>query len=220
VRPAAKLLLRPETTQLRNRRERPSPGRKCHTRPADRWRRSDVGPAIPLRAMGRLRASDGEREETVALLGRAAADGRLDVRELEVRAAQAYAATTRHDLVQLLEDLPSANLRPRETARAQWQVLGAPRQAANDLHAFAGQLLELHGYFLHVREADRIVFMRGRWRKWTKPLRYVLPMRMMGRLRERETVTFELYAREETTTIVASGSAPAEVWRVLATLEG
>jgi hypothetical protein len=62
--------------------------------------------------------------------------------------------------------------------------------------------------------------MRSRWRKWTKPLRYVLPMRFMGRLRERETVTFEFYAHEDATTIVASGSAPPDVWRALATLEG
>ena len=108
----------------------------------------------------------------------------------------------------------------RGNGRGDGQVLGAPRQAADDLHAFAGRLLERHGYFLHVREADRIVFMRGHWRKWTKPLRYVLPTRMLGRLRERETVTFAAHAREETTTIVASGSAPPEVWRALATLEG
>ena len=66
-----------------------------------------------------LRASDGEREDTVTLLREHGAAGRLDVDELEERIGSAYAARTRGDLATLLRDLPRS-LRPR-AAR------GAPR---------------------------------------------------------------------------------------------
>lgn len=170
--------------------------------------------------MGRLRASDGEREETVALLGRAAAEGRIDVEELEARVGRAYAATTRDELVGLLSDLPRAQLRPREDARAQWRAPGGPREASIDLHAFVGRLLEARGYSLQSRTAERIVFTRNRRRAWLQPARYVLPLRLVARLRVRESVTFELHGQEGVTTIVASGTAPPEVWKALAALDG
>jgi hypothetical protein len=55
-----------------------------------------AGPAV--------RASDSEREQTVALLQRSFADGRLTQAELEERAGAAYAARTR---AQLREGKPS-----------------------------------------------------------------------------------------------------------------
>src|SRR5688572_9332848 len=111
---------------------------------------------------GRLRASDREREEAVALLGRAAAEGRIDMQELELRVGRAYAAPTREALVVLLEDLPGAQLRPPEDARAQWRAPAAPTEAAAELLAFVGRLLETHGYSLQSRSPDRIVFARRR----------------------------------------------------------
>ena len=42
--------------------------------------------------------------------------------ELEARVGRAYAATVRDELVALLSDLPSAQLRPRVDARAQWRA--------------------------------------------------------------------------------------------------
>jgi hypothetical protein len=159
--------------------------------------------------MSRLRASDGEREDTVALLGRAAAEGRIDVLELETRVGRAYAATARDELVGLLSDLPSAQLRLREDARAQWRAPVGLREAGIDLQAFAGRPLEAHDYSLQSRAADRIVFERKRRRAWLQPARYVLPLRLMALLRKRETMTFELHGHESATTIVASGSAPA-----------
>jgi hypothetical protein len=53
------------------------------------------------------RASDSEREATVAHLREAAAEGRLDVEELVDRIDAAYTATTRAELEPLTADLPA-----------------------------------------------------------------------------------------------------------------
>jgi hypothetical protein len=55
-----------------------------------------------------VRASDAEREQTVALLQRSFADGRLTLAELEERVGTAYAARTRVQLRDLTADLPVA----------------------------------------------------------------------------------------------------------------
>lgn len=54
-----------------------------------------------------VRASDAEREQTVALLRHNFADGRLTQAELEERAGAAYAAQTRAQLRDLTADLPT-----------------------------------------------------------------------------------------------------------------
>jgi hypothetical protein len=59
-----------------------------------------------------VRASDAEREQTVALLQRSFADGRLTQAELEERAGAAYAARTRAQLSDLTADLPAALKKP------------------------------------------------------------------------------------------------------------
>ena len=59
-----------------------------------------------------VRASDAEREHTVALLQRSFADGRLTQAELEERAGAAYAARTRAQLSDLTADLPAALKKP------------------------------------------------------------------------------------------------------------
>jgi len=59
-----------------------------------------------------VRASDAEREQTVALLQRGFADGRLALAELEERAGAAYAARTRAQLRDLTADLPAAEQQP------------------------------------------------------------------------------------------------------------
>jgi hypothetical protein len=53
-----------------------------------------------------VRASDAEREETVAVLQRALGEGRLELDETDTRMGAAYAARYRHELVSLLDDLP------------------------------------------------------------------------------------------------------------------
>ncbi len=59
-----------------------------------------------------VRASDSEREQTVALLQRSFADGRLTQAELEERAGAAYAARTSAQLRDLTADLPDAGQQP------------------------------------------------------------------------------------------------------------
>ncbi|NLT04857.1 MAG: DUF1707 domain-containing protein, partial [Solirubrobacterales bacterium] len=63
-----------------------------------------VGPAV--------RASDAERERTVARLRDAAAEGRLTLEELADRTGAAYEATARGELERIVADLPAAPPRP------------------------------------------------------------------------------------------------------------
>ncbi len=53
-----------------------------------------------------LRASDADRERTVAALRRHVADGRISVEEFSERSAAAYAARTFGDLDAVTADLP------------------------------------------------------------------------------------------------------------------
>jgi hypothetical protein len=53
-----------------------------------------------------LRASDADRERVAAVLRTAAAEGRLDLAELDDRLAQLYAARTYAELAPLTRDLP------------------------------------------------------------------------------------------------------------------
>ena len=62
-----------------------------------------TGPIEP----GSLRAGNADREQVVAELNKAFAEGRLDVRELDERVAAAYAAKTMGELAPLTADLPS-----------------------------------------------------------------------------------------------------------------
>jgi hypothetical protein len=64
------------------------------------------------RAGPAVRASDAEREQTVALLQRNFADGRLTLAELEERASAAWAARTRAQLRDLTADLPAPGEQP------------------------------------------------------------------------------------------------------------
>jgi hypothetical protein len=60
-----------------------------------------------------VRASDAEREHTVALLQHGFTDGRLTRDELEERAGAAYAARTTAELTDLTADLPAQRQPPR-----------------------------------------------------------------------------------------------------------
>jgi hypothetical protein len=55
-----------------------------------------------------LRAGNADREQVVAQLNKAFAEGRLDVHELDERVAAAYAAKTMGELAPLTADLPSS----------------------------------------------------------------------------------------------------------------
>ncbi len=67
----------------------------------------------------RMRASDAEREETVATLRHAVGEGRLDMDEFTERTTKAYLAKTRGELIELIDDIPTAQLAPRPSAPAQ-----------------------------------------------------------------------------------------------------
>jgi hypothetical protein len=66
---------------------------------------------------GDLRASDAERTETVDVLRRHHAEGRLDTAELEERIERCYAAKTRGELAALTADLPGRHQRRRRERR-------------------------------------------------------------------------------------------------------
>jgi hypothetical protein len=53
-----------------------------------------------------MRASDAEREATVAVLTQAVGEGRITMAEFEERSQGAYAATTKRELDGLIDDLP------------------------------------------------------------------------------------------------------------------
>jgi hypothetical protein len=65
-----------------------------------------------------VRASDGERDQVVALLQRHFADGRLTQAEFGERVGAALAARTRDQLHALTADLPGAEVRPAQPATA------------------------------------------------------------------------------------------------------
>lgn len=69
-----------------------------------------------------VRASDGEREEVAARLGRAVGEGRLTLTEFSDRVGQAHAATTRGELVPLTADLPATTAPARGPVRTRWSV--------------------------------------------------------------------------------------------------
>jgi hypothetical protein len=56
--------------------------------------------------LGRIRVSDAEREHVVAHLQHATVEGRLSLDELGDRVSAAYAARTRIELEQIVDDLP------------------------------------------------------------------------------------------------------------------
>ncbi|MFF1921889.1 DUF1707 domain-containing protein [Streptomyces sp. NPDC058221] len=64
--------------------------------------------AEPARSAGRMRASDADREAVVEVLREAAADGRIDLDELDTRLGLALAAKTRGELEPLTDDLGPA----------------------------------------------------------------------------------------------------------------
>jgi len=67
-------------------------------------------------------ASDAEREECAARLRHAAAEGRLEVLELEERLGDAFSARTRADLARLTADLPGAFEVPGSKPGARWRA--------------------------------------------------------------------------------------------------
>jgi uncharacterized protein DUF1707 len=80
-----------------------------------------------------VRASDAERERTVASLRRAYAAGRLKLDDLERRIERAYAATWRSELRALTRDLP-------------FEMPTAPRRAVAGLDRFQRAIFRFHAW--------------------------------------------------------------------------
>jgi hypothetical protein len=72
-------------------------------------------------------ASDAEREACAARLRDAAAEGRLDVAELDERLGAAYRARTRLDLAKLIADLPEPAAAGTRMSRSRWSTSAARR---------------------------------------------------------------------------------------------
>lgn len=186
----------------------------------------------------RMRASDAEREQTVAALRHAVGEGRLDMDEFTERTTQAYLAKTRGELLVLLEDIPTAQLTPRPAPApapqgrlpripgrfgfsARWVAPTSQRQAAIDLEAFVAPPMRAEGYTLaHAGEAH-MIFARERRPTWTYAVAVLLfPIGLIALLhKERAEIVFELRERGDETLITVSGDAPLAIRRGLSELE-
>jgi hypothetical protein len=181
----------------------------------------------------RMRASDAEREETVAALRAAAGEGRLTVEELDARTTAAYGAVTRGELARLLRDLPVERLpEPQRKRRvpklpgrmgfaARWTA-SQPREAvALEILHDIGPPLRGFGYELADRTPDRIVFVRNRRPAWTIVVAVLFfPFGLLALLysaSDRITIDFARRGRE--TVCLAQGVAPLPVRRAFAELD-
>lgn len=80
---------------------------------------------------GSVRAGHADREQVVARLNTAFAEGRLDVGELDERVAAAYAAKTLGELVPLTADLPAPHrAAPGTPARREAAAVPARAEAS------------------------------------------------------------------------------------------
>ena len=116
----------------------------------------------------RMRASDAEREETVALLRHAVGEGRLDTEEFTDRTTRAYLAKTRGELLELIDDIPRAQpapvrrraSSPRRPGRAgfsaRWLAPARRRQASAELLEFVAPPMRSHGYALEATQANLV----------------------------------------------------------------
>jgi len=108
----------------------------------DRGAESATTPAV--------RIGDRERERAVAHLGRAFAEGRLDLDEYDERVASAYSAKTASDLLHLTADLPAANPEYPASSGRNTSPTGAPSRRARALTDEPSWLWRLWGTYASV----------------------------------------------------------------------
>jgi hypothetical protein len=108
-----------------------------------------------------VRASDAERDATVALLGDAAAEGYLTHDELDERLGTAFGARTRGDLTRLTQDLPPEwqAERSRQPARS-----AANREARNAIRPQAMTYLGLMAVMIIIWLVAGVT--AGAWYPW------------------------------------------------------
>ncbi|WP_327709520.1 DUF1707 domain-containing protein [Streptomyces sp. NBC_00464] len=83
--------------------------------------------AEPSRSAGRMRASDADREAVVEQLREAAADGRIDLEELDERLELALTARTHAELAPLTDDLVPVMLESDEPLTLKGGIHGVTR---------------------------------------------------------------------------------------------
>jgi len=178
-----------------------------------------------------LRASDADRERTLAALRHHAAVGRLSVEELDHRSEQAYAAATLSDLAALQADLPalaSHPLRHRAAVGPGWRSFTArwhsPISAELTMAELIAHLaldIQARGFDMIQRADDRLRFERRRRPGWTWAIVVLVPIFGWFALLHKELVriTVDVAETDRGTQIVASGVAPRALRRTFAELE-
>jgi uncharacterized protein DUF1707 len=89
---------------------------------------------LPDRDPREIRAADGDRDQTAAILRNAAGDGRLTMEEFQERLSEVYTAKTYADLELLTRDLPDL---PSSAAAQSYTDNYAGRQAGAPTSTFA-----------------------------------------------------------------------------------
>jgi hypothetical protein len=180
-----------------------------------------------------LRASDADRERSVAALRHHAAAGRLTIEELDDRSERAYAAKTLRELAELHADLPSLATRPPARPRRmpripgrfaftnRWRSPASAKATMAELIAHVSPPLHNLGYELIQRQDDRLRFERELRPLWTFVVAVVLfPFGLLALLhKDRERITIDVAEDDRGTHLVASGTAPLRVRRSFAVLE-
>jgi hypothetical protein len=180
--------------------------------------------------MAELRASDADRERTVAALRHHAAVGRLSVGELAERSEQAYTAATVSELATLQADLPSLATRPVRRGHAtpgwrsftaRWHTPVSAGLTMAELLAHLAPEIQAHGFDLIQRADDRLRFERRRRPGWTWAIVVLVPIFGWFALLHKEWVriTIDVAETDRGTQVVASGVAPGAIRRTLAELE-
>jgi hypothetical protein len=178
-----------------------------------------------------LRASDADRERTVAALEHYATIGRLTLDELDARSAQAYAASTLAELAALQSDLPTLATRPAGRRHglapgwrgftARWTAPVGAALTMAELIAHLAPEIQAHGFILTQRADDRLRFERRRRPAWTFVVAILIPVFGWFALlhKDRVRITIDVAATDRGTRLVASGIAPLPLRRAFAELE-
>ena len=182
--------------------------------------------------MAELRASDADRERTVAALRHHASVGRLSLEELDARSEQAYAAGTLSDLAALQSDLPALASRPLRrhhgspgpgwrSFTARWHSPVGAELTMAELIAHLAPQIQARGFDLIQRADDRLRFERRRRPAWTFVVAVLIPVLGWFALLHKEMVriTIDVAETDRGTQLVASGVAPRALRRTFGELE-
>jgi hypothetical protein len=182
--------------------------------------------------MAELRASDADRDRTVAALRHHAAAGRLTLDELDERSERAYSATTLAELADLHADLPAIATRPIRRHHAaltpgwraftsRWHSPVSAAMTMAELIADLAPQIQERGFDLIQRADDRLRFERRRRPAWTFVVAVLVPVFGWFALLHKDLIriTIDVAETDRGTQIVASGIAPLAIRGAFAELE-